>query len=367
MPIDIRDIPDAGPGYASASSDPQAGWLTNDPVATDWRAAVDAVQALMARIIADGGSDVDRGRLDRLMEHHFAVRGGEVRTLLTVRMAEALRLDGETATILAAATELLHNASLIHDDLQDGDTDRRGAPALWVAFGPASALCAGDALIAAAFRLAATVPDPTKVGPIVTALSRAIDTAVRGQLVDIDGPCGAPLPLARYRALVAAKSGALLALPIYLPLIAAGRSDGIPRAEETVIDLALAYQIADDLADVGRDGRAVAANAPSIPKGISILDVDDLAEAPMALNGVHAPTGGEGAVSVQVAQAAAVARHALDRVQSATQDPHAPIPWSVLAPVVHRLRQAISRVVPETADRVDEDRAPSPAPQMAAE
>ena len=80
-------------------------------------------------------------------------RGKMLRALLTMRLGRALSSDGRRILDCAAAVELAHFASLLHDDLIDGDTSRRGKPALWIARGPRYAVLAGDYLVSRAIRM----------------------------------------------------------------------------------------------------------------------------------------------------------------------------------------------------------------------
>ena len=76
-----------------------------------------------------------------------AVKGGKgIRSALSVLSAEAAWADAEVGAAGGVAVELVHNFSLIHDDLMDGDLERRHRPTVWALWGPAVALIAGDAL-----------------------------------------------------------------------------------------------------------------------------------------------------------------------------------------------------------------------------
>ena len=78
--------------------------------------------------------------------------GGRVRAKLGLEAAEILNLDDPGRLACACGPELLHNASLVHDDLQDRDETRRGHPAVWRRFGPAAAISIGDLMISAPMR-----------------------------------------------------------------------------------------------------------------------------------------------------------------------------------------------------------------------
>ena len=95
----------------------------------------------------------------------YALEGGKrIRAIICLATAEAAGTDPEAALPAAAALELVHAFSLVHDDLPalDDDDERRGRPSAHVAFGEGVALLAGDALLAAALRLALSYPTPAR-------------------------------------------------------------------------------------------------------------------------------------------------------------------------------------------------------------
>ena len=87
--------------------------------------------------------------------HHFAKPGKMLRAKMALRAAKILKIDTAAALHWAVAIEVLHNASLIHDDICDGDQLRRGRLSIWSKYGRNVALTLGDWLIALAFELAA--------------------------------------------------------------------------------------------------------------------------------------------------------------------------------------------------------------------
>ncbi len=181
--------------------------------------------------------------------YHLSTGGNRVRARLGLDAAWALQLSHAAAEACACGPELLHNASLVHDDLQDQDTARRGHPAVWQRFGPAAAVSIGDVMISAAFASAAHHPDPAKA---IALLHDAITRTANGQARDLMKP---RLDLASYRELVAEKTGPLFALPVRLALAAASQ-DGDDAATRLGGTLALAYQVLDDIRDRDADAAA---------------------------------------------------------------------------------------------------------------
>ncbi len=114
----------------------------------------DELRTLVERYLDELALTPELGALIEPIQH--ALGGKRVRPVLCLATAEALGVTAESALPAAAAVELVHSFSLVHDDLPslDDDRERRGAPSVWAQFGEATAILAGDALLAEAFRLA---------------------------------------------------------------------------------------------------------------------------------------------------------------------------------------------------------------------
>jgi geranylgeranyl pyrophosphate synthase len=207
--------------------------------------------------------DVD-AELDRLLtlnpsqvteaaRYHFSAGGARTRARLGLAAAAALGLSPQASLVCALAPELLHNASLIHDDLQDGDTMRRNTSAVWSKYGKDVAISAGDLLISAAYVTVAKHPQPALA---LSAMHDAVSMTIYGQSQD----CRTDHPTQKdYEIIAANKSGPLIALPIRLALIAADvpGQDVATRAGRA---LAIAYQTLDDIADRNADLESGATN-----------------------------------------------------------------------------------------------------------
>ena len=96
------------------------------------------------------------------MRYSITVGGKRVRPVIVLATAEAAGADPELALPAGCALELVHTFSLVHDDLPslDNDEERRGRPSTWKQYGEAVGILAGDALLAEAFRLAASYETP---------------------------------------------------------------------------------------------------------------------------------------------------------------------------------------------------------------
>lgn len=185
----------------------------------------------------------------------YAVLGGgkRIRQILCLAACDAVCGDPEPALAPAAAIELIHAYSLVHDDMpcMDDDDTRRGRPTVHKAFGEAIALLTGDALLTAAFAEiagAGGLAPQVRVG-CVAALARAAGSEgmVGGQVQDISVPDRSP---DAFRAMHAAKTGALFVAACAMGGLAAGASADQQRALETFGEaIGEAFQIADDILD----------------------------------------------------------------------------------------------------------------------
>lgn len=181
------------------------------------------------------------------------IGGKLLRPSLVLFSCEALGGRPEPALPFAAALELVHNFSLVHDDIQDGDEFRRGRPSAWKAFGVGQAINAGDALLALALRTAllADLPSEAKV-MAQELLSLATLQMIEGQILDLAGE-GKALGVEAYLEMARRKTGALLGCAFALGTVAAGRPEFKEVSLELGEELGLAFQIKDDLLGIWGD------------------------------------------------------------------------------------------------------------------
>jgi geranylgeranyl diphosphate synthase type II len=154
----------------------------------------------------------------------------------------------------AAAMELIHTFSLVHDDLpaMDDDDLRRGQPTNHKVFGEAMAILAGDSMVTLAFEVIATDADPAMVPQLVRELAIATGVCgmIGGQVLDIDGE-NQSLALDQLQRIHRMKTGALLTASCRLGAIAAGAtSRQLDAMTAFGKHLGLAFQIVDDVLDV---------------------------------------------------------------------------------------------------------------------
>ncbi|MFN2330671.1 MAG: polyprenyl synthetase family protein, partial [Halomonas sp.] len=184
--------------------------------------------------------------------YHLDTGGSYLRARFALMSGIAYGATLAHRTAAAAATELVHNASLIHDDICDGDTSRRGYPCVWQRDNPAVALCSGDLLLTAAFRVALKSDCADHCLSLVTLLTDRISQVVAGQSIEVANPCSEEsVTLNNYLEATLAKTSPLIALPLEAGAIGGKPSDAqhalLLRFAEAI---GLSYQIIDDLDDV---------------------------------------------------------------------------------------------------------------------
>lgn len=200
-------------------------------------------------------------RCDKVLyeaEAYSLMAGGKrVRPTLTLEFCRLFGGDVEAALPFAAAVEMVHTFSLIHDDLpcMDNDDLRRGRPTNHKVFGEATALLAGDGMVIDAFGVAASNPhvSPETRAEAVRLLSLAAGSygMVRGQVMDMFGESHA-LSEEELQTLHKNKTGALIRVSAQLGVLAAGYADGSPEMTQAVSfaeGIGLAFQVIDDVLD----------------------------------------------------------------------------------------------------------------------
>ena len=194
-------------------------------------------------------------RLFEAMRYSLLAGGKRLRPVLTLCFARACGLEAEQAMPFAAAVEMVHTYSLIHDDLpcMDNDDYRRGALTCHKVYGEATAVLAGDALLTAAFtRLGMSKLPPERIALAMTMLGECAGELgmVGGQMLDLEGE-DKTLTEDEIGAIHVRKTGSLIGAACTLGVIAAGGTDAqLDAAAQYAAGLGLAFQIRDDMLDV---------------------------------------------------------------------------------------------------------------------
>jgi len=191
------------------------------------------------------------------MNYSLEAGGKRIRPVLVYAFCNALGGDYRNACAPAAAIEMIHTFSLIHDDLpaMDDDDYRRGKPSCHKAFGEAMAILAGDALSVQPFEIIADddhLSSEQKV-KMISCLAKAVGRAgmIGGQVIDMENEERTDVNEADLRNMYRHKTGQLIAVSCMMGCICAGADDEtISAAADYGFRLGLAFQIVDDILDV---------------------------------------------------------------------------------------------------------------------
>ncbi|MCE3602589.1 polyprenyl synthetase family protein [Massilia sp. P8910] len=251
----------------------------------DWMKTVQArvEQALDALLPA---ADAIPHKLHDAMRYTVLGGGKRVRPLLVFAAGALSGADARTLECAAAAVEMIHAYSLVHDDMpcMDDDDLRRGKPTVHVAYDEATALLVGDALQSQAFLVLAEGLDipPARQVAMLRLLAHAAGSSgmCGGQAIDLDS-VGISLTLEQLEQMHQLKTGALLRASVVLGALAGG---DVSDAQMTALDtyakaIGLAFQVVDDVLDATADsatlgktaGKDAAANKPTY---VSILGLE---------------------------------------------------------------------------------------------
>ena len=191
------------------------------------------------------------------MNYSLEAGGKRIRPVLVYAFCNALNGDYRKAAAPAAAIEMIHTFSLIHDDLpaMDNDDFRRGKPSCHKAFGEAMAVLAGDALSVLPFEIIANSEELSAAQKIriISCLAKAVgrEGMIGGQVIDMENETRNDVDEANLRNMYRHKTGQLIAVSCMMGCICAGADeDKIRAAADYGFRLGLAFQIIDDILDV---------------------------------------------------------------------------------------------------------------------
>jgi geranylgeranyl diphosphate synthase type I len=226
--------------------------------------------------------------------------GKALRPALVLSCAEAVGGSAEAALAPAVAVELVHNFSLLHDDILDRDTTRRHRPTAWTVFGSPAALLAGDALLIHASRVLCDQPVWPHAGTGIRWLSEATIALIEGEHTDVSFEERAHVSLTECLAMTEGKTAALLSCSCALGALWGG---GSPEQTETLRrfgrHLGMAFQLADDLLGIWGDpavtGKPAGADLASRKKSLPVVAaLDSGTPAGRRLAELYAGSGEEG-------------------------------------------------------------------------
>jgi geranylgeranyl diphosphate synthase type I len=216
----------------------------------------------------------------RLARYHLDCGGKAVRPALALLSARAVGADESIAIPGAVAVELVHNFSLVHDDLMDGDVERRHRPTVWALHGAAAAILCGDAMLALATQVLLDVGTLDAI-EAARRLAAATQELIRGQHADLDFEQRHYVGVDECLAMAAGKTGALLACSAAIGAVLAGAPAATVRALSTYgAELGLSFQLVDDLLGIWGDaattgkpvGSDLRARKKSLPVAFALAD-----------------------------------------------------------------------------------------------
>ncbi len=223
-----------------------------DQVAAFPEAAAQLMVALKSELDATNdvilehlGSDVPL--IPEVARHLIGAGGKRLRPLITLASAMIAGAPGENARYLAAAVELIHAATLLHDDVVDDSALRRGFKTANVVFGNKEAVLVGDFLFARAFELM------VKTGQlsVLDILSRASCTISEGEVLQLETQGNIKATAAMHMDVVRAKTATLFEAAARAGALASGPSDHADALAAFGLNFGIAYQLVDDALDYG--------------------------------------------------------------------------------------------------------------------
>jgi geranylgeranyl diphosphate synthase, type I len=220
------------------------------------------------------------GWVDEHGKPYAGTTGKRIRPMLLLLCAEAAEGDWRQALPAAAAVEILHNFSLVHDDIQDDSPTRHNRPTVWAIWGRANAINAGDALFALAYASLSLLTD-SGVSPDIAVqvwriFNRTNQELTRGQHLDMRFEKQLEVTTDEYISMISGKSAALIAACAQMgALIGSGNAETAQHFYEYGLNLGIAFQIRDDILGIWGDptvtGKSAATDILSRKKSLPVL------------------------------------------------------------------------------------------------
>ena len=150
-----------------------------------------------------------------MAKEHLGTGGKRFRALMTLQAADLLGVSQRSAIYWAAAVELIHNATLVHDDIQDGDTTRRGRPTVWKKHGVGQAINVGDLMLMVPYQILSCADfAPSQLRQLLGAFAHRTVETVRGQSLEMTLKDNLNFDRDTYIQALRGKTGQLLALTV---------------------------------------------------------------------------------------------------------------------------------------------------------
>ncbi|MDH4123327.1 MAG: polyprenyl synthetase family protein [Thermoplasmata archaeon] len=200
-------------------------------------------------------SSIENDRLRDAMLHYPKAGGKRLRPIVTMLVADAISKSGNTAMPFGIALEMVHNFTLVHDDVMDQDETRRGLKTVHKAYGMPEAILAGDALFAKAFEIVGGMDiDGDRKSQLTSLLARAVILLAEGQQMDMDFEKLEKVASEQYMKMIERKTAVLYSAAAQGGAITAGAPEPL---QEDMFEfgrlMGLAFQIWDDVLDLRAD------------------------------------------------------------------------------------------------------------------
>ena len=205
-------------------------------------------------------------RLHGAMTHLFAGGGKRLRAILPRLVGEAVGEAHEGHYTLGASIEIIHNFTLVHDDIMDQDPIRRGLDAVHVAYDDATAINAGDAMLAVGFEILAESPhiEPENLAFLVGSIGEMVRKVAEGQMVDIEFENRDDVNEDDYIEMITGKTSAMFETCAMTGAKLAGADeDAVMNMANWGLNLGLCFQLMDDLIDITGDTQTLGKPAGS--------------------------------------------------------------------------------------------------------
>ena len=234
----------------------EVGYPSDVDIRTEFTTVLADIEAEMSSVLDE--RDGHARPLYAMLAYHLGLdgtdgaRGKRMRPLLGLLAYQSLTGDYRAALPGAAAVELGHNFSLVHDDIEDADAERRHRPTLWAMWGVPLAINAGDALFAlsrlALYRLLEDGFSERRVLALMRVYDETCLALCEGQYLDISFETQTDVSVDAYLEMIGKKTAALVGASVQAGAILATDDDGVIEAYRRFgYDLGMAFQIADDV------------------------------------------------------------------------------------------------------------------------
>jgi geranylgeranyl diphosphate synthase type I len=234
----------------------QVGYPSGVDIRTEFTRLLEDIEREMSNVIDERGGHARP--LYEMLTYHLGIdgksgpQGKRMRPLLGLLAYQSLTGDYHPALPGAAAVELGHNFSLVHDDIEDADAERRHRPTLWAIWGVPLAINAGDALFAlsrlALYRLLEDGFSERRVLALMRVYDETCLALCEGQYLDITFERQADVSVDAYLEMIGKKTAALVGASVQAgAILATDDSEVVEAYRRFGYDLGMAFQMADDV------------------------------------------------------------------------------------------------------------------------